>query len=114
MKVFISGPYTIGDKEENTINAILAGEEVIKLGHTPFVPHLCHFWDKKFPHDYQYWIDFDLSWLEECDALIRLPGESSGADNEVKKALSLNIPVFFSLIEFEAFLSLKIRKYDEK
>ena len=103
MKVFVSGPYTLGNKEKNVRQAILTGEEIIKLGHTPFIPHLCHFWDKQSHHEYQYWIDYDLDWLESCDALLRIPGDSIGADNEVKKALILHIPVYYSLAELRDY-----------
>jgi len=39
----------------------------------------------------------DLEWLAKCDAVLRLPGESKGADIEKDYALSLGIPVFFSI-----------------
>jgi hypothetical protein len=39
-------------------------------------------------------IDFEK--IKRSDALLRLPGESSGADSEVQLALSLSLPVFYS------------------
>jgi hypothetical protein len=53
-----------------------------------------------FPHDYELWLEIDFAWVKKCDALIRLPGESSGADREVELARSLGIPVYFSIQEF--------------
>ena len=32
-----------------------------------------------------------------CDAVLRLPGESKGADNEVRVAKANKIPVFYSI-----------------
>lgn len=97
MKVYIAGPYTNPDPCINTRNAILAAEEVVKLGHTPFVPHLTHLWHLISPHDIEFWYEYDFKWLLSCDALLRLPGKSTGADNEVSFADKHNIPVFCSI-----------------
>ena len=53
-------------------------------------------------HEYKEWLGYDLSWLERCDALVRLPGESNGADGEVNRALALWLPVFESVDELIA------------
>ncbi|WP_237657008.1 DUF4406 domain-containing protein [Agreia sp. COWG] len=37
--------------------------------------------------------------LQRCDAVLRLPGDSRGADQDVAIALSRNLPVYFSLDE---------------
>ncbi len=37
--------------------------------------------------------------LQHCDAVLRLPGSSKGADNDVKIAQERGIPVYFSLDE---------------
>ncbi|WP_275789509.1 DUF4406 domain-containing protein [Pararhizobium gei] len=37
--------------------------------------------------------------LQLCDAVLRLPGESRGADNDVRIARERGIPVYFSLDE---------------
>ena len=37
--------------------------------------------------------------LQRCDAVLRLPGESRGADQDVAIARSRNLPVYFSLDE---------------
>lgn len=40
--------------------------------------------------------------LEHCDAVMRLPGESKGADNDVAIARRRGIPVYFSLDDIPA------------
>jgi hypothetical protein len=35
--------------------------------------------------------------IEHCDAILRLPGDSKGADNDVKLAQARGIPVYYSL-----------------
>lgn len=102
MKVYIAGPYSIGDTAANVRRALEAAEKVRELGHLPFVPHLTHFWHLVFPHPYEYWIAMDNEWLLECDALLRLPGESVGADGEVAWARHCDLRVFYGLDDFEA------------
>ncbi len=45
------------------------------------------------------WLTMDLELVKRSDAVLRLPGESSGADGEVAHARSLGIPVFHSVDE---------------
>lgn len=68
-----------------------------KDGFVPFCPHWSHFQHTFSPLPYVDWIEYDLHWLRTCDALLRLPGESAGADGEVAEAKRLGIPVFFSI-----------------
>jgi hypothetical protein len=35
--------------------------------------------------------------LEHCDAVLRLPGQSAGADNDVRIATARGIPVYYAL-----------------
>lgn len=96
--VYIAGPYTNGGVSVNVRNAIFAGDELsAKTGVTVFIPHLCHLWDLIVTHEYEYWMKHDLAWLSKCDALLRLPGQSKGADLEVAEANRLGIPVFFDM-----------------
>ena len=93
VRVFISGPYTQGDQMENMRAALDAAEKCMKVGLVPFVPHLSGFWHFVYPHSYEEWLDYDLEWLEVCDILWRLPGESKGADQEVGWAYLNEVPV---------------------
>lgn len=40
---------------------------------------------------------YDLAWLERCDALLRVPGPSAGADREVAHARERGLPTFFTV-----------------
>lgn len=42
--------------------------------------------------------------LERCDAVLRLPGESRGADNDVRIARERGIPVYFDADEIPQFV----------
>lgn len=94
--VYIASPYTNGDKNHNVYRQIVAAEQISIIGGIPYIPLLSHYWDEVYSHDWEFWIDMCKQMLLRCDALIRLPGESRGADIEVDTALSNNIPVFHS------------------
>lgn len=98
-RIYLSGPYTKGDPAVNTKNAIDAATELLDKGYAPFCPHLTHFWHIMHPHSWQEWMDYDMAWVEVCQALLRIPGESKGGDIEVARARELGIPVYFSLDE---------------
>ena len=97
--VYVAGPYS-GDVLHNTRNAVFQADILRSAGFTPFIPHAMTLpWDLAFPHDYEFWLEFDFRWVARCDAVLRLPGESAGADREVRMAKSLGIPVFASVVE---------------
>ena len=101
MRVYVAGPYT-GDQALNVRNAILAGDRLLKAGHQPYIPHLCHFWHMIAPRPYDNWMALDLLWLEQCEALILLKGRSPGAEIEVEYAERHGIDVYYEGVE--AFL----------
>jgi len=97
MFIYVAGPLTKGNYAHNVHNAIVAADKLVQAGHVPFIPHLAAFWELVCPHDYEYWMRYDLNWLSKCDGLVRLPGESSGADREVQYARNLKMPVYIGL-----------------
>ena len=54
------------------------------------------------PREYRDWLGTDLELVRVCDALIRLPGESPGADLEVDEAERCGVPVYQGVEEWEA------------
>ncbi len=92
--VYIAGPYSHGDVIENICWAIDMAEILTDHGLIPFVPHLMALWAFRYAHEIHFWYDYDLAWLIHCDCLLRLPGESEGADAEVEFAKAHGIPVF--------------------
>lgn len=99
MKIFVSGPYSKGDVVQNVRLAIVTGNNLRALGHTPFIPHLTMFWHMLLPHEIDYWYAYDLEWLDVCDAVFRIEGESRGADAEVARARELGKPVYTSYMD---------------
>ena len=101
--VYIASPYRIGNKLENVRRQIDTAEELLKLGFAPHVPLLNHFWDEIYPHDDKTWLDLDLEFLGIFDCVLRLDGESYGADKEVQMAKYFGIPVFYDIKELILF-----------
>lgn len=102
MRVYVAAPYTHPDPVENTRRAILAGDALLAAGHTPFVPHLNLAWNLVSPKPPATWYALDLAWLAVCEAVLRLPGESFGADVEVSEANRLGIPVYYRVEDVPA------------
>jgi hypothetical protein len=97
IRVYIAGPIGANDdgRRARIDAAIGAGARLLAAGLAPFVPHL---WAGACNADglatYERWMAYDESFLRVCQALLRLPGVSPGADREVAYANALGIPVF--------------------
>jgi len=96
-RVYIAGPYTKGDVAVNVRRAFEAANRLADSGFAPFVPHSTHFWHMIFPRPYEFWLELDKQFLPFCNVVLRLPGESNGADGEIRLAQELKIPVFTSI-----------------
>lgn len=98
--VYIAGPLTAGDKTINIRRAIDAANTLRRAEPRiiPFVPHLNHLWHFAHVHDFEYWMEMDFAWLDKCDAMLRLSGESPGCEREEKYMLQLGKPVFDNLM----------------
>jgi hypothetical protein len=93
MFVYVAGPITKGDQAVNVRRAMDVGSELLAAGHMPFVPHLTWFWHLVTFTDYEQWMAYDFEWIKRCDALLRIPGDSPGADREVEHATRLGLLV---------------------
>jgi hypothetical protein len=95
--VYVAGPMSVGDIVVNVRNALAMGEHLRQRGFAVYVPHLTWFWPYEVA--YEAWITHDLAWLARCDVMLRLPGESPGANREEAFAAQRGIPVFTSVPE---------------
>jgi hypothetical protein len=94
--VYIAGPYS-SDPVGNTRSAMAVWDHLRRAGVVPFCPHWTMFQHFLTPSPYEDWLKFDLAWLARCDAVLRLPGASPGADREVAEARRLSLPVFYTV-----------------
>lgn len=102
LRIYISGPLSTGNRQENVKKACDCALELIKLGYSPYCPHLTDYLDPDDSLGHATWMECDLLWVEVSDAVLRLPGESKGADMEVAKAHEMGIPVYNSIEELQA------------
>jgi len=113
IKVYIASPYTKGDIAVNVKRQIDTASWLMDYGFAPYVPLLCHFQHMAHPRPYEDWIRRDFIWVLKCDMLLRLEGESSGADAEVAVAKNYNIPVYYSLTELITAVQTEERRKED-
>jgi hypothetical protein len=104
VRVYISSPYSNGDKEQNVQLQMDAYYHLIKLGFNPYMPTYNHFIQKNHPDiDSNFpWLEIDKAWLKDCDIAIRIHlydkdrNEiiSLGADEEELFCKENGIPMF--------------------
>jgi hypothetical protein len=84
---------------------ILAGEAIRQKGHVPFIPLMNVVWELALDVSEEAMMEWDLHWLRKCDAIIRLPGESVGADYEIEKAKEWGLTIYDRLEDVPSCLS---------
>jgi hypothetical protein len=114
-RIYIAGPISKGRLAENVNRATAAFVELAQAGFAPLCPHWSVYAKScepvnADPHsdvvkcygtaagndrmEHADWLGVDLPWVEVADAVLRLPGESRGADAEVAHARRVGVPVF--------------------
>ncbi|MFD2055662.1 DUF4406 domain-containing protein [Mesorhizobium calcicola] len=111
MMILIAGPYRSGtgdNPDKMAANLRLLEEAscpLFKAGHLPMIGEWValpvwhaaggqHLGDALYD---QIFYPAASRLLERCDAVLRLPGESKGADNDVRLARERGIPVYYRL-----------------
>lgn len=102
--VFISSPYTTGYMPDNVRTQTVASHMIMDMGHVPLTPLLYHYLEIHQGRSYAEWLDATIALMLKSDVVLRLPGESKGADKEVEVAILNNIPVCYGWDELEAHL----------
>lgn len=95
--VYVAGPIS-SDLVGNARTAVNLYIEMLKADVViPFCPHLSVLAEMMAgPTDYEMWMAHDFEVIARCDALLRMDGDSPGADREIEHARSLDIPVFYN------------------
>jgi hypothetical protein len=117
--IYLAHPISKGNQFQNVRNAVIEADKLMKLGYIVFNPGLSALHDmiiKDTP--YELYMTQDFAWIEKCDCLIRLPGESSGADREIEHARANGKQVFYGVRAFldyvDQFSEADIRKLTSK
>ncbi len=107
MIIMVSGPYRSGSDDpdvwkENLRKLNETAYEVFKKGHTPLIgvnaalPIITEAGEDKYN---EIMMPVSLALAEICDAVLRIGGDSKGADDEVDIFLKKNLPVYYSIDE---------------
>jgi hypothetical protein len=117
MMILIAGPYRggTGDDPELMARTLERLESValplFRAGHIPIIGEwfalpLLKLAGSKSPGDAVYQeISYPIAHrlLERCDAVLRIPGESKGADEDVRRASQKGLPIFTTVDQVLAF-----------
>jgi hypothetical protein len=102
-RIYIAGPISLGSLEANIKQATEAAHALMKAGYAPLCPHLTCYMGGSTPEVLpcgtvvEDWYQTDLPWVAMSDAVLRLRGESRGADSECDLARRLYIPIYTSV-----------------
>jgi hypothetical protein len=107
MWIMVAGPYASGGADAPTRAARLAALNraalaVFRRGHVPVLgvnmalPVIAAAGEDAFD---EVMLPLSLALAERCDAILRLPGESAGADAEVARFAAAGKPVFRGLAQ---------------
>lgn len=103
--VYISGPMTGDGTPEEMQRNVLAAWEIFKLlierGFSPLCPHFSGLVPEHTDLTREEWVANDLHWVGRADAVLRLHGDSDGADDEVLHATHCGVPVFSTVEQLE-------------
>ena len=113
-RIYVAGPYSANNVLD-VLKNIGRGEkicaELFSLGYAPF----CPWHDKSFVTDrpddqftIQQFYEYSIAWLEVSDAVLVLPNseKSEGTQAEIRRAMELNIPVFYSIEKLRVYYGL--------
>lgn len=103
--IYIASPYTLGNVEENVKISLRAANELFDNGFLAFSPLWIHYCDQLQSRTYEDWTRILDQYIMFCHAVYRLPGESKGADHEVKFAETLGIPVFYNIDDMKKYFN---------
>ena len=105
VRVYLSGPITLGDVGANIHRAIEVYHQLLADGYAVFCPHLDMLAHIQSPQPYETWMRNDLAWVSASHVVLRLPGESRGSDQETEYARMLGIPVVYSIEALNGYRS---------
>ena len=92
--VYLAGPITKNNRNLNFYQACEAQIRLMRTGeYSCYNPILSMANFENSNVSWEEWLECDESWIRVSDLLLRLPGESKGADREVAYAISIGVPV---------------------
>lgn len=93
IRVYVSGPITKGNRNWNLYQANEVHRILLDAGYAVLNPMLTILFPDEKNVAHGVWLASDLAFIEVCHVVVRLVGESVGADMETAHADKLGIPV---------------------
>jgi len=98
-RIYVAGPIT-GDTQANLARLTATAKALLDAGFAPYAVARAqgeHAAVSKGEADYAAWLEGDFSFIAACDAVLRIPEPSAGADAEEAWAKDLGIPVYYTV-----------------
>ncbi len=92
--IYVAGPMSRGDLVQHIRGAVFVADQIYAAGGQAFLPQLSVLYQLVSPRSYEEWMTTDFRWIDRCDAVLRLEGESLGADREMKYAKQIGRRIF--------------------
>ena len=110
MWIMVAGPYSFGanseaDRQENLDALNAAALALFEAGHVPIIgvnmalPVIRVAGAERYA---EIMMPLSLALAERCDAVLRIGGESPGADGEVARFRERGLPLYFALADIPA------------
>lgn len=111
MLIYVAGPLKAKSENEiieNVTRAVKVGGVIFDLGYECIIPHLMWYSHRLigWPVDNDQALSYCFRLVKRCDGLIRMPGASSEADNEVMILAKQGKPV----VPLEEITKLEIER----
>lgn len=95
--VYIASPYSNGSQAANVAKQMEAYIYLANMGYCPIAPLLSHFLEIYHSFKFSNWLEIDKKLISISDIVLRLDGESVGADIEVEYAKNLGKKIVYSI-----------------
>lgn len=91
--VYIAGP--MSGKYLSCVREMIPVQDALhRAGLVTFAPQLSVLRELITPATWEEYLEYDLDIIAHCDGLVRLPGDSKGADREVEFARKRMMPIW--------------------
>ena len=98
--IYLAGPLEPSGRIDYIRAAVEVAEEILTYHCSAIIPHtMTVMWGYAYPKSKSTWLALDKAIIAKCDAILRIPGDSEGADEEMRFAKSVGIPIYGTVEE---------------